>query len=143
MSNPADIRAALAQFISDGPGSVPGLGGSWSVHSRWRVKPEPPQIDMMLGPINYDLAMRAGNEDVSFIVRATVQPGEDSNQDALDPLVDWSGSGSLKAVLEADKTLGGAVSSLRVMAVSEMKQYPTEGGWIPGVEFTVEVTPNG
>ena len=98
----------------------------------------------MLGPVQYDLAMALGNQDVRFIVRATVQQGEDSNQGALDSLIDWTGSSaSLKAVLEADKTLGGVVSAVRVVDVSEMKLFPTEGGFLPGVEFNVEVTPNG
>jgi hypothetical protein len=100
---------------------------------------------MMFGQLNYDTAMVAGNEDVQLIVRATVQAGEDqAYQSALDPLIDWAGStSSLKAALELDATWGGTISSCRVADVSELKMYPTEGGALPGVEFTVLVTPNG
>jgi hypothetical protein len=139
VSVPGDIRTALAFALSS------NLSG-WSVSATWRAKPEPPQIDMMLGPVTYDRAMHAGNEDVSFIVRAVVQAGEDSAfQEALDPLIDWAGdrSTSLKAALENDKTLGGVVSSLRVSDVTELKAFPFDGGGLPGVEFTVLVTPNG
>lgn len=139
MSNPADIRAAIASTLQS------RLSG-WSVSSTWRSSPEPPQLDMMLGPINYDTAMQAGNEDIRYIIRATVQAGEDiAYQQALDPLVDWGRSGtatSLKAALEVDPTLGGTVSNLRVTDVTELKTFPTPGGALPGVEFTVVVTPN-
>ena len=136
MSNPANIRTAIASALATG---LP----AWSVSQYWRAKPEPPQIDMMLGPINYDLAMQGGNEDISFVIRATVQQAEDGNQGSLDALVDWTSSSSLKGVLEADRTLGGVVSSLRVSDVTEMKLFPTEGGFMPGVEFNVEIVPNG
>lgn len=139
MSNPADILSACAAKLSA------AFGTNWSVSSFYRSKPEPPQIDMMLGPVAYDLAMGGGNQDVRVIVRATVQAGEDSSaQQALYPLMDWSGSGtSLKAALEADRSWGGTISSCRVTDVSELKLYPSEAGVLPGLEFTVEVTPNG
>lgn len=138
MSNPADIRAAAATVLTD------KLGDTWNVSSTWRAAPSPPQLDIMFGVLAYDLAMQAGNQDVQLIVRATVQAGEDqSYQAALDPLIDWSGATtSLKAALEVDKTWGGTISSCRVSEVSELKLYPTEGGGLPGVEFTVLVTPN-
>lgn len=99
---------------------------------------------MMFAGINYDLAMQDGNEDVQLIVRAVVQAGEDSAyQQNLDPLIDWAGTGSLKYALELDNTWGGTISSCRVSDVSELKLFPTEGGGLPGVEFTVLVTPNG
>lgn len=139
MSNPADIRAAAAAVLEV------ALGGDWNVSSTYRAKPEPPQLDIMFGPLVYDTAMASGNEDVQLIVRATVQAGEDSAfQDALDPLIDWQDpTASLKAALESDATWGGTISNCRVSEVSELKLFPTEGGGLPGVEFTVLVTPNG
>lgn len=134
----ADIRAALADVLTQ---ALP----AWSVSSTWRSKPEPPQLDIMLGQLEYDTAMQAGNQDLRYIIRATVQAGEDvSYQQALDPLIDWTDPyTSLKAALEADNTLGGTVSSLRVESVTELQSFPTEGGALPGVEFIVQVTPNG
>lgn len=100
---------------------------------------------MMFGQLSYDTAMASGNEDVQLIVRAVVQAGEDSSfQQALDPLIDWSGvTTSVKGALELDATWDGAVSNCRVTEVSELKWYPTDGGVLPGVEFVVQVTPNG
>ena len=39
---------------------------------------------------------------------------ERSGQDKLDGLLTGTGSGSIKAAIESDKTLGGACSTLRV-----------------------------
>lgn len=140
MSAPGDVRAACAAVLQS------MLGLDWSVSSTWRAKPEPPQLDMMFGQTSYNTAMQGGNHDVSLIVRATAAPGEDSAyQVNLDPIIDWDGlpSTSLKAALEYDRTWGGTISACRVESVSEMKMYPTEGGALPGYEFTVQVTPNG
>lgn len=140
MSATGDIRAACAAVLQT------QLGLSWSVASFWRAKPEPPQLDLMFGQINYDTAMAGGNHDVQLIVRATAAPGEDSAyQENLDSIIDWDGTpqNSLKAALEFDATWGGTVSSCRVESVSELKMYPTEGGMLPGYEFVVQVTPNG
>ena len=59
-------------------------------------------------------------------------------------LIDWSGSTtSLKGALELDATWGGTISNCRVVDVSELKMYSSPGGALPGVEFNVDVTPNG
>lgn len=139
MSNPANIRAAAAAVL------IAQLGSAWSVSSTYRAKPEPPQLDIMFLGFKYDTAMQSGNEDVELIVRACVQAGEDvAYQQALDDLIDWTGATtSVKGALEKDKTWGGTISSCRVSEVSELKLFPTEGGGLPGVEFTVCVTPNG
>lgn len=138
MSVTDDIRAALASKLQA------GFTG-WQVSQYLLANPEPPSLDISTGPIAYDTAMAYGNYDLRFIVRALVQWGDSgAAQAALDPLLDQTGTSSVKAVLEADKTLGGTVSSLRVTDASEVKVYTIEGSSnAPGVEFMVEVTPNG
>lgn len=137
MSEVTNIRTALNSVLAA------GFSG-WQTSPYLLPNPEPPTLDIMTGPISYDTAMASGNYDLEFIVRALVQWGDSTSaQAALDPLID-QGNSSVKAVLEADKTLGGTVSSLRVTDVSEVKVYPTSGGSdAPGVEFRVAVTPNG
>ena len=65
-----------------------------------------------------------------------------SAQVNLDELLEQAGD-SVKACLEADRTLGGVVSSLRVVGVTEPKVYPLAASDALGVEFAVAVTPNG
>jgi len=138
VTSTANIRAAIASTLQT------ALGSTWGVSGYFLSKPEPPQIDLLYGPVVYDTAMRGGNHDVKLVLRATVQWGEaTSAQQALDGLMDSSGSSSLKAALEADKTLGGTIDYIRVTEVSEPKVYPTAGSDVVGVEFTVEVGPSG
>ncbi len=115
---------------------------AWNVTAQFKPSPNPPQIDMMPGPTLYDTAMAGGLHDETVIVRATVQPGdvESSAQNALDLLVS-PGTAGLKAALEADRTLGGTVQSLRVTDASEYKVYAVSGTPLIGVEFNVSIFP--
>ncbi len=130
-----EIRAAMAAKLS-------AQFAAWNVTAQFKPSPNPPQIDMMPGPVLYDTAMAGGLHDETVIVRATVQPGdlEDSAQNALDALVS-PGTAGLKAALEADRTLGGTVQSLRVTDASEYKIYAAGGSDLVGVEFNVSIFP--
>lgn len=69
--------------------------------------------------IDFDAAMARGLDtahvDVLLIVqRMDVQSG----QDALDGYLAGTGSGSVKAAIEADKTLSGSCSDARVLSAS-------------------------
>lgn len=138
MSQTADIRAALASTLYG------TFGSAWNVYPYLQSKPEIPSMEVVGAPMTYDLAMAGGNWDVQFLVRAMVQWSDAvSAQVNLDDLLD-QGEASVKACLEADRTLAGVVSSLRVVSVTEPKVYPLSGGQSEalGVEFAVEVTPN-
>jgi hypothetical protein len=135
----ADIRAAIAQALYG------TFSAGWNVYPYLQSKPEVPSMEVVGAPMTFDLAMMGGNWDVQFTVRAMVQWSDAvSAQVNLDSLLEQAGSG-VKACLEADRTLGGVVSSLRVVGVTEPKVYPLSGGesGALGVEFAVEVTPNG
>ena len=136
MSTIAGIRAGIQTKLA-------AHYTTWNIGSYLLASPAPPQLDIVCGAIDYDTAMRRGNDDITFIVRALVQWGElDSSQALLDTVVDLTGTDSVKTVLEADPTLGGACSAVRVSQASELKVYdPPGGSAIPGVEFTVLVTP--
>lgn len=132
----AQIRAALANVLAAG---FP----TWSVSKYWQGKVEPPMLDIMTGPIAYDTAMARGNDDITYIIRASVQwTLDESAQAALDSLLDTDEpTTSMKGVVEADRTLGGTVDAIRVVEASEVKVYPSAGSDIVGIEFTCVVTP--
>ncbi|HZU80066.1 MAG TPA: hypothetical protein VE991_09135, partial [Acidimicrobiales bacterium] len=99
----ADIRAAIADVLT---GHYSPLG--WTVSKYLSSQVQPPWMDIEIGPIDYDQAMRRGDDAVHVTIRAYTQWGDtDVGQAALDPLIDLQGPDSVKTVLEQDKTLGG------------------------------------
>lgn len=79
-----------------------------------------------------------------MIVGVVVGPLNDpSNTDpagTLDELLEDEGERSVKALLEADHTLGGAVAELFVAGHSGYRVYPTPNGPVLGAEWTVTYT---
>lgn len=135
----AQIRQGFADTIS-----VTLTGTSWQVSAYMLASPTPPSIDVFSAGIDFDTAMGRGNDDMHFVVRAMVPFVADiGGQTLLDTLVDpTTPATSLKAIIEADKTLGGKVSSLQVETVSETKLYDVPGGTPAlGCEWTVLVYP--
>ena len=110
---PSSVRAGLANALK-----VDGLNGV----KIYEVVPE-----VLVAPcayigqlsIDFDTANARGLDtadvDVVLIVSRTV---EKSAQDKLDTWLAGTGTTSIKAILEADRTLGGAVSSLRVLSAT-------------------------
>lgn len=65
--------------------------------------------------VDYDEAMHRGLDTYrAFILVIVGRMSDRSSQDRLDAYVAGSGSSSVKAALESDKTLGGACSTLQV-----------------------------
>jgi hypothetical protein len=65
--------------------------------------------------VDYDEAMRRGLDFYrAFILIIVGRMSDRSSQDRLDAYVAGSGASSVKAALEADKSLGGACSTLQV-----------------------------
>lgn len=65
--------------------------------------------------VDYDESMRRGTDFYrAFILVIVGRMSDRSSQDRLDAYVAGSGVGSVKAALEADRTLGGACSTLQV-----------------------------
>lgn len=126
------LKAALDRVYTD-----------WQTTAYWLANPSPPSIDIMPAGITYDLAMRRGMDDLEYIVRAVVPLTLDLGaQTKLDTLLDATGATSMKTTLEADRTLGGVVSDVHVIAASEYKVYAVVAGSDAlGVEFTVQVIP--
>ena len=61
------------------------------------------------------------------------------SQDSLDSYLDGSGSTSVKSAIEGDTTLGGVVSSARVVEASNYGGYTVNSIDFLGVEFSVEI----
>lgn len=65
--------------------------------------------------VDYDEAMRRGLDFYrAFILIIVGRMSDRSSQDRLDAYVAGSGASSVKAALEADKSLGGACSTLQI-----------------------------
>ncbi len=83
------------------------------------------EVALQLKQHERDLAMGRGEDKLNFIIVALFPfSGPDvSSQEALDNMRDGSGSLSIKALVEADRTLGGACTSLRVTTLSRPSMY--------------------
>ena len=69
--------------------------------------------------INYDYTLNRGFDSASCQIIVVVgRMSEKDGQSRLDGLLASSGSTSIKAAVEVDKTLGGAVQTLRVVSAS-------------------------
>jgi hypothetical protein len=69
--------------------------------------------------MNYDYTLNRGFDSASCQIIVVVgRMSEKDGQSRLDGLLASSGSTSIKAAVEADKTLGGAVQTLRVVSAS-------------------------
>lgn len=69
--------------------------------------------------MNYDYTLNRGFDSATCNIIVIVgRMSEKDGQARLDGLLQSSGSTSIKAAVEADKTLGGAVQTLRVVSAS-------------------------
>lgn len=88
----------------------------------------------------FDSTMARGCDEMLFTVLVLVSfANHDTAQDALDPYLSGSGDQSLKAVIEAEQTLGGVVSYARVARIGSYGEVAYAGATYLGADFTVEV----
>lgn len=119
MSVLGDIRAGVMSNLS----SLTVNGDGY-----FMTPPEPPFFEVSFPDDSYvyDVTMGRGTDALTIIVRGVIQLGETTeSQKALDEWLEPSGSTSVKALLEADKTLGGAVDDLRVVRATGPKLLAT------------------
>jgi hypothetical protein len=84
------------------------------------ASPTPPAIHVVPPAIEYHQAMQGGLERLTFTVQAFVALGTDiGTQKRLDDFRAPTGVTSVKAALEADRTLGGVAQDLLVMSSAE------------------------
>lgn len=112
--------------------------------------PTPPAAEVQFGDTEYDQAFGRGHDRVLAIVRVFVGFSSDIGSfKRLRPMMNNSGSESVKAAIEADRTLGGLVQSLRVTKMTGEKGFLREvtgkagrgsaQGPLLGAEWTVEM----
>ena len=69
--------------------------------------------------MNFDSTFARGMDEATVEIDVLVQRfSSRSGQDKLDGLLAGTGSGSVKAAIEGDRTLGGAVQTLRVISAT-------------------------
>ena len=108
--------------------------------------PAPPCVEVStLDEVLYDRTMQRGFDEYRFIIRAYSGLTSDIGaQKTLDLFLASSGSGSVKAAVEGDRTLGGVCSDLQVESCSGYRVYAADGrGPFLGAEWTVRVLATG
>jgi hypothetical protein len=100
----------------------------------------PPMAVVNPSNIEYDLNARRGLTRFTFTVTMFVVKADDrAAQKRIDPFVATSGVQSVKAALEADRTLGGVVDTLRVQSVANYAASDANDVDYLAVDFEVEV----
>lgn len=130
----ADIRAGIVANLRTGyPDGV--QVGKYVLSS-----PTPPTLQIRLGPITYDLAMGRGLDEVTLIVQGLATPTE-AGQMLLD---EWAASSAgVKAAIETDRSLGGAVNDCVVRTLADPILATVGGLDVLLAEWSVTVYPQG
>lgn len=103
----SQIRAALAQNMA----AVPGL----RVSSYIPDNPNPPIAVVSPPSIKYEQSFGRGLNQYDFqIVLLATRADERTGQDLIDGYCEPTGSTSVRAAIESDRTLGGLVDDLHV-----------------------------
>jgi len=102
------------------------------------VNPMPPCAYIKAGKVEYDLTMQRGIDKLTFVVTVLVATSADElAQEKLDAL---RAGDQVKAMIEADRTLGGACASLQVTEMTAPQVYPQGGSPTSlGCDWTVMV----
>jgi hypothetical protein len=130
MADVAALRAALGAAVAP-----TGLRAA-----RGFDKITPPAAFTALEEIVFDKTFGRGFDEFAFILRVLVARADDkAAQDRLDAFLDGSGTTSVKAALETDRTLGGLAETLHVKGVNNYGVYEVAGIAYVGAEFAVTV----
>jgi len=98
--------------------------------SAWMLaSPTPPAIHVVPPAIDYHQAMQDRFSELTSTVQAFVALASDiGSQKRLAQMRAPSGTGSVKAAIEADQTLGGIVKGLIVRSSAEPQVLTLDGG---------------
>lgn len=126
-----DLKDGIATRLS----TITGL----RAHSFQPDRITPPMATVFPDRVEYDLNARRGADTFFFIVQVLVGRADDrAAQRNIDAYV--NGSGSVKAAIEADRTLGGVANTCRVTEMRNYQQVIYGDTVYLGCEFEVEVT---
>lgn len=136
----AEIREGIAANLD----TIPGLQASAYVLGN--ATPPAAEVEPGWGSesaISYDKAFQRGLDGYAFTVRVLVGNAHDIGaQKRLDKMIAPSGSSSVKAAVEANPTLSGAIDDLRVTECGGYRRYGNEGR-VLGAEWKVQVWAEG
>jgi len=132
MTTISAIRTGLATRL----GTISGLRTTATVPD----DPKPPVAIVMPPTVTYDTAMGRGLDTYEFTVLVMVgRLSERTAQAALDGYANPTGAGSIKTAIEADRTLGGAASTLRVTDMRNVGPMSIAENTFLTAEFVVTV----
>lgn len=119
----AAVRAGLAAAIKA------QFGPDVQCSGYLLVSATPPCFDVLLQSVTYDEAMNRGLDELTLTVRGVVQNTSDiGGQKNLDEWCVSSGPTSVKAALEADRTLGGVCQTLKVTELGAYQKFTSTTG---------------
>jgi hypothetical protein len=131
MSTVSELRQGLAAQLSN----IEGL----RVSDVMVDAPRPPQAVIAPLRLDYDLNARRGADEYQFIVTLIVGRADSRTaQNSLDAFI--VGENSVKAAIEADRTLGGKANTCRVTEMRNYGAISVGDVLYLGCEFVVEVT---
>lgn len=103
--NAANLHDAIATALA----TVPGL----RVADHLPEAVSPPMAVIQIQSVTYHRAMKGGSSEWKYVISVVAgRMGERSAQITLDGWMSWDGSQSIRAAIEADRTLGGNCSTL-------------------------------
>ena len=138
MSVIGDIRSALMDALSTlGINHDDGYLGS-SLVSPWF------EVSIPSDGYTYDTTFGRGTDTLRMILRGVVQIGDTVEaQKNMDSWLDPSGATSVKALVQADRTLGGLCDDLRVTSVRpHLRIPPADAGNVEYLcsEWTLDIS---
>jgi hypothetical protein len=130
MATVSELRTALATAM----GSISGLRTSAHVPD----SPKPPIAVVMPDRIEYDLNARRGADTFFFTITVLASRADDrAAQQNLDKFL--VGANSIKAAIEADRTLGGKANTCRVTSMQSYASVSVGEVLYLSAQFIVEV----
>jgi hypothetical protein len=131
-----DLRTGLANRLT----TITGLRSSAYIPDN----PQPPVAVVMPGRITYDQAFGRGSDEYSFTIMLIVgRVADRASQTTLDGYCESSGSRSVKAAIEGDRSLGGKALDCRVTEMTNQGSLSIGDVTYHTAEFSVTVIAAG
>ena len=132
--------AASVSAIGDGLATALATISGLRTYSYQPEQLNVPFAYVNLDSINYHMAFNGGNVVTTWSVVLVVARWTDRNANAaLDAYVSYSGASSVRAAIEADKTLGGICQTLIVNSSADVTSLNSADAEFLEVQFKVEV----
>jgi hypothetical protein len=131
-----DLRTGLATRLA----TINGLRSSAYIPDN----PTPPVAVVMPGRITYDTAFGRGSDEYQFTIMLIVgRVADRASQTTLDGYCESSGTRSVKAAIEGDRSLGGKALDCRVTEMANQGSLAIGDVTYHTAEFNVSVIAAG